>query len=98
MVDVNRRIDTAIRQAIWQRNYRRQRDRALTRLSAIHKEQYLQLLEEEKERDEQEGKAWLDITGRTSADGGASTAGSETDKATNRPSNKATPRNLGAEA
>ena len=29
------------------------------------KEQYLDLLQQEREKDAKEGKAWLDITGRT---------------------------------
>jgi hypothetical protein len=67
MVEVERRIDTATKQAIRQRNYRRVRDRALTRLSALHKEEYLTLLEEERAKDEAQGKVWLDISGRTNA-------------------------------
>ncbi len=65
MEDTKRRIETATKDAVRQRNYRRVRDRALTRLGALHKEEYLALLEEERIKDEVEGKAWLDITGRT---------------------------------
>ena len=64
---VEQRIETATRDAVRQRNYRRVRDRALTRLGALHKEEYLALLEEERIKDEVEGKAWLDITGRTNS-------------------------------
>ena len=74
MGEVERRIDTALRRAVRQRNYRRVRDRALTRLSVENKERYLELLDEERARDEQEEKAWLDITGRTGNNVGAPTA------------------------
>ena len=47
------------------RNYRRARDRALAKLANAHREEYLELLEHERIRDVKEGKAWLDITGRT---------------------------------
>ena len=63
--DLKRRQETALRQAIRQRNYRRIRDRALARLKKLYPDEYEQLLKEERERDETEGKAWLDISGRT---------------------------------
>ena len=47
------------KQAIEYRNYRRARDRALIRLSHLHADEYKQLLVEERENDEQEGKKWL---------------------------------------
>ena len=65
MNDINRRIDTALKDAVRQRNYRRVRDRALARLRQLHPEEYEQLFQEERERDEAEGKAWLDLSGRT---------------------------------
>jgi hypothetical protein len=46
-------------QAIAYRNYRRARDRALTRLSHLYADEYKQLLVEERENDEQEGKKWV---------------------------------------
>ena len=61
-----RRLETARRRAIGQRNYRRARDRALRKLANRYPELYQELLEEERKIDEQEGKAWLDIDGRTS--------------------------------
>lgn len=73
MVDVDKRIETAKRQAIRQRNYRRVRDRALRRLSNLYPDQYRLLLVEERTRDEEENKTWLDITGRTNAHLGAPT-------------------------
>ena len=45
-------------QAIHYRNYRRARDRALTRLSKLYPNLYRELLAEERELDEQEGTAW----------------------------------------
>lgn len=47
------------KQAIEYRNYRRARDRALIRLSHLHADEYKQLLVEERENDEQEGKKWI---------------------------------------
>lgn len=54
----NKRVTSAMNQAVHQRNYRRARDRALTRLAQLYPNQYKDLLEEEKERDELEGKKW----------------------------------------
>lgn len=61
---VERRRATAHRRAVAQRNYRRQRDRALARLRRLYPDDYLRLLTEERERDEAEGKVWLDLSGR----------------------------------
>ena len=63
--EVEKRIELAKRQLVSQRNYRRIRDRALARLAQAHQEQYLLLLDRERERDEEMGKRWLDITGTT---------------------------------
>ena len=60
---IKRRIASAENMAVRSRNYRRARERALTRLAQLHKEEYLELLEEEKKKDEQEGKAWRTING-----------------------------------
>lgn len=68
MADVEKRIETAKKIAVNRRQYRRARDRALARLANQYPEEYAVLLEEERTRDEVEGKAWLDITGRTRAD------------------------------
>ena len=66
MVDeVGKRIELAKRQLVSQRNYRRVRDRALAKLAKAHPEEYLNLLEREKIRDEELGKKWTDITGNT---------------------------------
>jgi hypothetical protein len=60
-----RRITAAKNMAVRQRNYRRARDRALTKLATAHFEHYKELLEKEKAFDEQMGKKWLDINGTT---------------------------------
>jgi predicted transcriptional regulator len=53
------------KQAIEYRNYRRARDRALIRLSHLYADEYKQLLVEERELDEQEGKKWIGVTDST---------------------------------
>ena len=63
MSDFNRRINTAINQAVHNRNYRRARDRALTKLSHLYPDTYKQLLGIEKAIDEHEGKNWIDLNG-----------------------------------
>jgi hypothetical protein len=63
--EVEQRIKTAKAQAVRQRNYRRARDRALARLGNDYPNVYRTYLEEEMEADEDMGKKWLDITGRT---------------------------------
>ena len=65
MTEIARRIETAKRSAVIYRNYRRARDRAMTRLSNAYPETYKELLEQEKIVDEQMGKKWLDIDGST---------------------------------
>jgi hypothetical protein len=65
MTDKDRRIQTAINLALYRRNYRRVRDRALARLSNHYPETYKELLEQEKISDEQLGKKWIDIDGNT---------------------------------
>ena len=65
MSNIERRIETAKSQAVRRRNYRRARDRALARLSRDYPNVYRNYLEEEVEADEQMGKKWVDITGRT---------------------------------
>jgi len=58
----NARVESASRQAVAQRNYRRARDRALARLAQKYPNVYRELYEEEKERDKLEGKKWNSIT------------------------------------
>lgn len=64
---MNKRIISASKQAVWYRNYRRARERALTKLSQHYPETYKELLEQEKIADVQNHKAWLDIDGNTGA-------------------------------
>ncbi len=65
MTEIDKRIRGAKRMAVRQRNYRRARDRAMTRLATAYPETYKELLEQEKIVDEQMGKKWLDIDGST---------------------------------
>jgi len=95
VVDVEKRIKTATTHAVRQRNYRRVRDRALRRLGNLYPDQYRELLEEERARDEAENKVWLDITGRTNAGVGLSTDNREPDKTTNRLGNQVQQSDLG---
>ena len=60
---IKRRLASAENLAVRSRNYRRARERALTALARIHKEEYLELLEIEKKKDEQEGKRWNNLAG-----------------------------------
>lgn len=66
MTDNARRMRAAANQAVSYRNYRRARERALTRLAQAYPDEYKQYLQEEKARDEETKKKWLDITGNTS--------------------------------
>ena len=59
------------RQAVNYRNYRRARDRALSRLAKAYPNDYKELLEQEKASDEQLGKKWFatdDVIGVTFVD------------------------------
>ena len=58
-----KRLAAAENMAVRSRNYRRARERALTALARIHKEEYFELLEQEKKKDEQEGKRWHNLAG-----------------------------------
>ena len=60
-----KRMASAAKAAVYYRNYRRARDRALIKLSHLHPEDYKELLEKEKVSDEQEGKTWIDLDGNT---------------------------------
>lgn len=62
----NKRIEGAKRMAVRQRNYRRVRDRALTRLAQAYPETYKELLELEKVNDSTSGAKWVDIDGNNS--------------------------------
>ena len=65
---VEQRIESAVRQAVNYRNYRRARERALAKLSHLYPDTYKQLLGIEKAIDEHEGKSWIDIAGNTRLD------------------------------
>lgn len=54
---------------ISQRNYRRARDRALTKLANRYKKQYLALLKQEQADDKAQGKVWNSITDNNSSVG-----------------------------
>ena len=89
-MEISRRIESAKRSAVGYRNYRRARDRAMTRLSNAYPETYKELLEQEKIVDEQMGKKWVDIDGSTDQymDTNASSSpsgGGEGDKASSDP-------------
>lgn len=58
MDELKRKVIAAENMAVRQRNYRRARERALTRLAQQYREVYLDYLAEEKAKDEQEGKRW----------------------------------------
>ena len=57
------RVMQAKKQAIYYRNYRRARDRALVRLAQANPAQYTAFLREERQRDEEEGKTWTTLAG-----------------------------------
>ena len=97
MSETNRRVDTAVKQAVRQRNYRRVRDRALRRLANLYPDQYRELFEEERARDEAQDKVWLDISGRTRA-GVGEPAPYSTGKTTHRLSGSEQEGNVGGEA
>jgi hypothetical protein len=88
MTITERRVKTAMTQAVRQRNYRRIRDRALRRLGNLYPDQYRELLEEERAKDEAQGKVWLDISGRTNASLGLSTDNSQPSEVANGFSNQ----------
>ena len=60
--------------ALWLRNYQRARSRVLTRLAQENPDRYKELLEEERARDEAQGKTWIDLSGRTSSSLGSSSS------------------------
>ena len=65
MEETEKRAEYGIKRAVWLRNYQRARSRALARLGQENPDRYRELLEEERAKDEAEGKAWLDLSGRT---------------------------------
>jgi hypothetical protein len=59
------RLKLAVNQAVRHRNYRRARERALTRLAQAYPDLYKAYLEEEKQNDKTQGKTWIDLDGNT---------------------------------
>ena len=57
-MEEDKRSLAAVKQSVYYRNWCRARDRALVRLARIHKDEFQMLMEEEKERDEKDGKTW----------------------------------------
>ena len=99
MTETDRRIASAKKQAVSYRNYRRARDRALSRLANAYPDTYKQLLEEEKAFDEEQGKKWVDIDGSTNSVVGVRTRTSTSDsRATEESSRSRRTRDNGGEA
>jgi hypothetical protein len=98
MTDIARRIESAKRSAVGYRNYRRARERAMTRLSNAYPETYKELLEQEKIVDEQMGKKWLDIDGSTSQSMDINTDTPPTGRGESSPTSRANEGNDGGEA
>ena len=63
----SKRLKTAMKMAVRQRNYQRIRARALARLSQAHPDEYRKLFEEERKNDYTQGKTWIDLNGNTSS-------------------------------
>ena len=86
---IEKRKRAAENWAVRSRNYRRARERALTALARRYKEDYLALLEEEKAKDEQEGKRWRNLAGSDDLADSTSTTNSASpdrgDTSTNSP-------------
>lgn len=74
MNPTNKRRKYGENYALWLRNYQRARSRVLTRLAQENPDRYKELLEEERARDEAQGKTWIDLSGRTSSSLGSSSA------------------------
>ena len=71
MDPIDKRRESAEKHAVWLRNYQRARGRALTRLTKEYPDRYRELFQEERAKDEAEGKAWVSIHGRTSVRAGS---------------------------
>jgi hypothetical protein len=69
----NKRLISAAKTAVILRNYQRARQRALTRLANAYPKEYKAYLKEEKQNDNTQGKAWIDLNGNTNSSMGAST-------------------------
>ena len=60
-----KREKAAIKWAVYYRNYRRVRDRALVKLAHKYPDEYKKMLELEMQVDEQQNKKWTDLSGST---------------------------------
>jgi hypothetical protein len=100
MNQIDRRRESAEKRAVRIRNYQRARGRALARLAQEYPDQYRELLEQERAKDEANGKSWLDLSGRTKRSmGGTSTPDRQGGiPLAHTDSNEAQARHLGAEA
>ena len=58
MSALDKRMEYAAKQAVWYRNYRRARERALVRLAQAHADEYREYLQQERARDVENGTAW----------------------------------------
>jgi uncharacterized damage-inducible protein DinB len=87
MNQIDKRKEYGEKRAIWLRNYQRARSRALARLGQENPERYQELLEEERAKDEAEGKAWLDLSGRTRTTTDSSNSPNRTGKVSVRQTN-----------
>jgi hypothetical protein len=86
------------KQAVHYRNYRRARDRALVRLSHLYPNVYRDLLVEEKERDEDEGKNWVATNTRVRVTMGVRSGPTRKNRTTKRPKRGRKTRNNGGKA
>ena len=99
MTETDRRIASAKKQAVSYRNYRRARDRALSRLANAYPDTYKQLLAEEKAFDEEQGKKWVDIDGSTNPSMGIRTrTGTSSDRTPKKSSRKRSKSKWGRKA
>jgi hypothetical protein len=87
------------KQAVHYRNYRRARDRALVRLSHLYPNVYRDLLAEEKDNDQTEGKSWVASNTRVSVTVGVRSGPTRSKgRATKRPKRGRKTRNNGGKA
>lgn len=68
-MDSDKRLIAATKQAVYYRNYRRARERALTRLAQAYPDEYKKYLQEEKANDKIQGKNWTDLSGAVNRGG-----------------------------
>ena len=94
-MSIEQRVESALNRAVWYRNYRRARERAMTKLAQLYPDTYKQLFEIERSIDEHQGKSWLDISGNTRVALGASAPNGHT---TDTGETGISPRNDGGEA